>query len=56
MKDVAWFQLLLGGFITLFIKYHDYSISNLTALSASNDVSMLFQGYIEESNSKFPHS
>ena len=50
------FQLLHGGFIILFINYHEYSISNLTDLSASNDVSMIFQGHIEEWNSKFPHS
>ena len=56
MNDVACFQLLNGGFIILFINYPDYLISNLTDLSASNDVSMIFQGYIEEWNSKFPHS
>ena len=56
MNDVPCFQLLHGGFIILFINYHDCSISKLTDLSASNDVSMIFQGYIEESNSKFRHS
>ena len=48
MNDVACFQLLHGGFIDLIIKYHDYLITNFTDLSASNDVSMIFQGYIEE--------
>ena len=28
----------------------------MTDLSASNDVSMTFQGYIQEGNSEFPHS
>ena len=56
MNDVACFQLLHGGFKILFINYHDYLIPKLTDLSASNDVSMTFQGYIEEWNSKFPHS
>ena len=45
---VACFQLLHGGFIIFFIKYHDYLIPKLTGLSASNDVSMIFQRYIEE--------
>ena len=48
MNDVAGFQVLHGGFIVLFINYHDYLISKLTDLSARNDVSMIFQGYIEE--------
>ena len=48
MNDVACFQLLLGGFIILFIKYHDYLFPKLTDLSASIDLSMIFQGYIEE--------
>ena len=56
MNDVACFQLIHGGFIILFIKYHDYLIPKLTDLSASNNVSMIFQGHIEEWNSKFPHS
>ena len=56
MNDVACIQLLHGGFKDLFINYHDYLISNLTNLSASNDVSMIIQGYIDEWNSKFPHS
>ena len=55
MKDVA-FKLLPGGFINLFIKYHNFLISRLTDLSASNDVSMIFQGDIEDENSKFRHS
>ena len=48
MNDVACNQLLHGRFIILFINYHDYITSKLTDLSASNDVSMIFQGYIEE--------
>ena len=56
MNDVACFQLLHGGIIILFINYHEYLISKLTDLSASNDVTMIFQGYIEELNSKFPLS
>ena len=48
MNDVAYSQLLHGGFINFFINYHDCLISKLTDLSASNDVSMIFQGYIEE--------
>ena len=48
MNDVACFQLLHGAFLVLFNNYHDYLISNLTDLSASNDVSMIFQEYIEE--------
>ena len=48
MNDVACFQLVHGGFTDLFINYHDYLISNLTDLSASNPVSMIFQGHIEE--------
>ena len=43
MNDVACFQLLHGGLLDLFINYHDYLISNLTDLSASNDVSMIFK-------------
>ena len=50
------FQVLHVGFIILFFKYHNYLISSLTHFSASNDVSMIFQGYIEDENSKFPHS
>ena len=50
------FQLLHGGFIFLFIKYHKYLNSSLTDSSASNDVSLIIQGYIEEWNSKFPPS
>ena len=48
MIDVACFRILHGGFIILFINYHHYLISSLTDLSASNDVSMIFLGYIEE--------
>ena len=55
MNDVA-FKLLHGGFIIFFIKYHNYLISRLADLSASNDVSMIFQGYIEDKNSEFPLS
>ena len=55
MNDVACFQLLHGEFIILFINYQDYSVSNLTDLSATIDVSMIFQEHIEEGNSKFPH-
>ena len=54
MNDVACFQLLHGGFTILFISYHDYLLYILTDLSASNDVSMTFQGYIEEGNLRFP--
>ena len=50
------FQLLHGGFINLFIKNNNYLIYSLTDLSASSDVSMIFQGYFEEENSGFPHS
>ena len=56
MNDVACFQILQGGFTIFFIKYHDYLFSNLTGLSASNDVSMIFQEYIAEGNSEFSHS
>ena len=56
MNDVACCEILHRGFIILFINYHGYLIPKLTDLSASNDVSMIFQGYIEELNSKFPHS
>ena len=48
MNDVACFQLLHGGFLILFIRYPDYLILILTDLPASNYVSMIFQGYIEE--------
>ena len=47
------FQLLHGGFTILFIKYHNYIISSLNDLSASNDVSMIFQEYIEEKTQNF---
>ena len=54
MNNVACFQLLHGAFTILFNNYHDYLISKLTDLSASNNVSMIFQGNIEESNSRYP--
>ena len=55
MNDMT-FKLLRGGFIYFFIINHLYSISRLSDLSASNDVSLIFQGYIEEKNLKFLHS
>ena len=55
MNDAA-FKFLHGGFIIWFIKCHNYLISRLTDLSASNDVSMIFQVNVEDENSKFPHS
>ena len=46
MNDVA-FNLLRDGFLILFIKYN-FLISRSTDFSASIDVSMIFQGYIED--------
>ena len=53
LQLMAWF--LHGGYICLFnyIKY--YLISSLINLSASNDISMCFQGDIEERYSNFLH-
>ena len=53
MNDVAN-ELLHGGFTYLFIKILHYFISSLIHLSASNDVSMYFQGRIEEPYSSIP--
>ena len=50
------FQLVHGGWIILFNKYHNYLNSSLTDLSASNDVSTIFQRFPAEKNSNFSHS
>ena len=51
-QDVAN-ELLHGGFIYLFIT-SNYLLYSLINLSASNDVSMHFQGHIEERYSSVP--
>ena len=54
-------ELLHGGFIVSFMKFNIILIFIMTDLSASSDVIIInirhhiFQGYIEESNSNFPH-
>ena len=55
MNDVA-FEVIYGIFLILLNIYHSYLIPHLTDLSASNDVSMIVQGYIDEENSKIPQS
>ena len=47
-------ELLHGGFTYSFIKIPNYFIYSLINLSASNDVSMHFQGHIEEQYSSVP--
>ena len=49
-------QLLDCGFILFSVIYHNYLTSSLTDLSSTNDVSMIFQGYIEVEISNIPHS
>ena len=55
-SDTSWNSntwLSIGGFTSLIHFY--VLIINLMKLSASNDISMIFQGTVEERNSKFPH-
>ena len=53
MVNNVVFKLLHGGLMSLLNKYHKNSIFRLNDLSASNDVSIIFQGYIEEKTQKF---
>ena len=53
LKDVAN-ELLHGRFIYSFIKTLNCLILSLINLSASNDVSMQFQGHLGERNSRVP--
>ena len=52
MQWMSW--LLLGGFTFSFIKNHNHLFSSLNNLSASNDVSMHFQGRVAERYSSVP--
>ena len=47
-------QLKYGGFTYLFMKLLIILIKTLNNLSASNDVSMHFQGHVEEPYSSVP--
>ena len=52
-KNVAN-RLLHGGFIFSFVKFFNVLIFTMTELSASDEVNVIFQGYIEKRNSNFP--
>ena len=43
----------MSGLLNPFIKNRKHLVSSLTSLSASNDVSMHFQGHLEERRSRF---